>query len=85
MPITPRGNSWNLVLTDHFTRWADALAIPDASAPTVARVPDQNVFCYFGLPEQLHLDQGAQFQSQLLSDLCRLWGVKKSWTIPYHP
>jgi len=85
MPITPRGNSWNLVLTDHFTRWADALAIPDASAPTVARVPDQNVFCYFGLPEQLHLDQGAQFQSQLLSDLCRLWGVNKSRTIPYHP
>jgi len=32
MPITPRGNSWILVLTDHFTRWADALAIPDASA-----------------------------------------------------
>jgi len=24
MPPTPRGNSWILVLTDHFTRWADA-------------------------------------------------------------
>jgi len=40
MPLTPRGNSWILVLTDHFTRWADALAIPDALAPTVARVLD---------------------------------------------
>jgi len=78
MPTTPRGNSWILVLTDHFTRWADTLAIPDASAPTVARVLDQNVFCYFGLPEQLHSNQEAQFQSQLLSDLCRLWGVNKS-------
>jgi len=85
MPLTPRGNCWISVLTDHFTRWADALAIPDASAPTVARVLDQNVFCYFGLPEQLHSDQGAQFQSQLLSDLCRLWGVNKSQTTPYHP
>jgi len=85
MPLTPRGNCWILVLTDHFTRWADALAIPDASAPTLARVLDQNVFCYFGLPEQLHSDQGAQFQSQLLSDLCRLWGVNKSRTTPYHP
>jgi len=75
MPLTPRGNSWILVLTDHFTSWADALAIPDASAPTVARVLDQHVFCYFGLPEQIHSDQGAQFQSQLMSDLCRLWGV----------
>jgi len=42
-------------------------------------------FCYFSLPEQLHSDQRAQFQSQLLSDLCRLWGVNKSWTTPYHP
>jgi len=85
MPLTPRGNCWILVLTDHFTRLADALAIPDASAPTVARVLDQNVFCYFGLPEPLHSNQGAQFQSQLLSDLCRLWGVNKSQTTPYHP
>jgi len=81
----PRGNSWILVLTDHFTRWANALAIPDVSAPTVARVLDQHVFCYFSLPEQIHSDQGAQFQSQLMSDLCRLWGVNQSRTTPYHP
>jgi len=37
------------------------------------------------LPEHLHSDQGAQFQSQLLSDLCHLWGVNKSWTTPYLP
>jgi len=59
-----------LVLTDHFTRWADALAIPDVSAPTVARALDQYAFCYFGLPEQIHTDQGAQ--SQLMGDLCRI-------------
>jgi len=84
-PLTPRSNSWILVLTNHFTRWADAPAIPDALAPTVARVLDQHVFGYFGLPEQIHSDQGAQFQSQLLSDLCRLWGVNQSRTTPYHP
>jgi len=85
MPLTPRGNSWILVITNHFTRWANALAIPDASALTVARVLDQHVFCYFGLPEQIHSDQEAQFQSQLMSDLCRLWGVNPSRTILYHP
>jgi len=85
MPVTPTGNSWILVLADHFTRWADALAIPDVSAPTVARVLDQHVFCYFGLPEQIHSDQEAQFQSQLMSDLCPLWGVNQSRTTSYHP
>jgi len=35
-----------------FTRWANALAIPDASAPTTAQALDQQVFCYFGLPDK---------------------------------
>jgi len=56
MPPTPRGNIWILVLTDHSTRWTDALAIPDASASTVARVLDQHVFSYLGLPEQINSD-----------------------------
>jgi len=51
----------------------------------VARALDQNLFCYLGLPEQIHTDQGAQFQSQLMGDLCRIWGVNRSWTTPYHP
>jgi len=84
MPLTPDGNSWILVLTDYFTRWTDALTIPDASAPTVACVLDQNVFCYLGLPEQIHSDQGAQFQFQQMSDLCRLRGVNQNRTTPYH-
>jgi len=85
MPTTVRGNNWILVLTDHFTRWADALAIPDTSAPSVAGASDQQVFCYFGLPEQIHSDQGAQFQSQLMSNLCKMWGINQSRTTPYHP
>ena len=58
LPETPRGNRWILVLTDHFSRWQDALPLPDATAPTVATILDERIFCYLGLPEQLHSDQG---------------------------
>ena len=85
LPQTARGNVWILVLTDHFTRWSDAIAIPDATAPTVAGVLEERVFCYFGLPEVIHTDQGAQFESDLFQELCRLWGVDKSRTTPYRP
>ena len=85
MPETSRGNRWILVLVDHFTRWQDALAIPDATAPVVAATLDERVFCYMGLPEQIHTDQGAQFESQLMTELCQLWGVDKTRTTPYHP
>ena len=85
LPRTRRGNQWILVLSDHFTRWQDAIAIPDATAPTVATVLDERVFCYFGLPEQIHSDLGRQFKSQLMAELCTLWRVNQTHTTPYHP
>jgi len=61
MPTFVKSSNWILVLTDQFTWWADVLAIPDASAPSVARALNQQVFCCFGLLEQLHSDPDAQF------------------------
>ena len=73
MPETDRRNKWILVLTAHFSRWQDAIALPDATAETVATALDERVFCYFGLPEQIYTDQGTQFQCQLMTELCILW------------
>ena len=75
MPETRAGNRWILVIMDHFTRWQDAIPLPDATAPVVAAALDQRVFCYLGLPEQLHSDQGAQFESLLMEELCTLWRI----------
>ena len=85
MPLTPRGNRWILVLTDHFTRWQDALAIPDATAPVIATTLDERVFRYFGLPKVIQTDQGAQFECRLMKELCTLWNIEHSRTTPYHP
>ena len=84
-PETSRGNVQILVLADHFTRWCDAIAIPDGKAETVARVLDERVFCYFGIPEVIHSDQGSQFESALFAECCKLWNCKKTRTSPYHP
>ena len=54
-------------------------------APVIAAALGDQVFCYFGLTEQIHTDQGAQFESQLMKQLCQLWHVDKTHTTPYHP
>ena len=82
---TPRGNTNILVLSDHFTRWRDALPVQNGSAETIAEILEERVFCYLGVPERIHTDQGAQFESRLMAELCALWGVRKSHTTPYHP
>lgn len=85
MPKTTQGIQLILGLSDHFSRWADALPIPDATVPTLAKILDERVFAYMGLPEQLHSDQGAQFTSNPMVELCLLWRVNKTLTTLYHP
>ena len=53
------GNKYILVASDYFTRWAEAYAIPNQEATTVATKLIDNMFCRFGIPEQLHSDMGA--------------------------
>ena len=85
LPDTPRGNRYLLVVADYFTRWTEAYPIPNQEAITVARVLTTEFFLRFSPPEQLHSDQGRQFKSEVLAEVCKLLGVKKSRTTPYHP
>lgn len=74
-----------LVITDHFTRMAQAFPCKDQTAKQVAKVLWNKYFCVFGFPERIHSDQGPNFESQLISELLRVSGVRKSHTTPYHP
>lgn len=74
-----------LVITDHFTKLAHAFHCPDQTAKQVAKKLWDNFFCYYGFPETIHTDQGANFESELVAALLQLSGVKKSRTTAYHP
>lgn len=59
--------------------------IPDGKAGTVKDVPDQRMFSYICLPEQIYSDLGTQFGSKLLTELFKIREVKKTQTSSYHP
>lgn len=44
-----------------------------------------NLFARLGLPRQLHSDQGPNFESRLVAELCKLTGVHRTRTTPFHP
>lgn len=48
---------------------AGCIGLPNTTALTVARVLKESVFHYFGSPEMIHSDQGAQFESSLTKTL----------------
>ena len=39
----------------------------------------------FGIPNQIHTDQGREIESELFSELCKLLGIEKTRTTPYRP
>ena len=85
LPKTKSGNRYILVLGDYFTRWMEAYAIPNQEAITVAQKLVDECFCRFSVPEQLHSDQGRQFESTLISEMCKILQIHKTRTTPYHP
>lgn len=58
-----------LVVTDHFTRYAKAYPARDQSASTVAKIFCEHYVVHYGLPAQIHSDQGWDFESRLIQHL----------------
>ena len=85
LPESPAGNRYILVVADYFTRYVEAYPISDQEATTVARQLVDEFFLRFSPPEQLHSDQGRNFESSVIAEVCRLLGIEKSRTTPYHP
>lgn len=74
-----------LVITDHFTKYAVAIPTRNQKAQTVARCLWDQFLVHYGFPEKLHSDQGPDFESNIIRELCKIAGIRKVRTTPYHP
>ena len=80
-----KGNRYLLVVMDYFSKWPEAYALPNQEAKTVATVIVNEFVCRFGVPLELHSDQGTNFESAVFQEMCLLLGIKKTRTTPLHP
>ena len=78
LPESSHKNSYILVVADYFTRWTEAYALPNQEAGTVARKVVGEFFFRFSLPEQIHSDQGKQFESEIIRELTDLLQIRKT-------
>ncbi|GFS05268.1 Gypsy retrotransposon integrase-like protein 1 [Elysia marginata] len=86
-PINPpseAGHRFILTLIDYATRYAKAVPLCKINTETVAEAL-VDIYSRLGVPEEVLSDQGTQFMSDCMKEVCRLLGIKQRVTTPYHP
>ena len=85
MSDTMRGNQYLLTAEDSFSRYCCAYPIPNKEVRTVAKVLMDQHFNIYGLPDQLHSDNGNEFVNNLLRELFSEFKIQHTTTPPYNP
>ena len=73
-----------LVVTDHFTRYIQVYVTRTQTAQMTVKTLWDKFIVHYGLPEKILTDQGQNFESQFLADLCELMGMQKIQTSQYN-
>ena len=83
-PSSKAGHSYILTLIDNATRYPEAVPLKTINTETVAEALVV-IYSRLGIQEEVLSDQGAQFISDWMKEVCKLLGVSQSTTTPYHP
>jgi hypothetical protein len=61
-------------------KWLEAYTIPNQEASAVAEALVTNVFCCFGVLQELHSDHSHNFESRLIEEVLQCLEVSKPCT-----
>ena len=83
-PISQDGYKYIVTVVDVCTRFVFLRPVKDHSAKSVAKVL-LHIVRDFGIPKILQSDNGLDYASELVTELCSLLDIDKRLTAPYHP
>ena len=83
-PKSTSGHEWLLVVSDHFTKFAQASVRNTSTVMLAKKVMDEYI-CRFGCFDGLYSDQGANVDGAVFRGLCDLIDAAKRRTTLYHP
>jgi cleavage and polyadenylation specificity factor subunit 1 len=69
LPTTDKGNRYVLVIADIFTKYTEAVALPDQEAKTIATAFVDTFVTRMETPMTILSDQGTNFKSELFKKL----------------
>lgn len=85
LPRSSSGFTYVVVTNCWFTKYVWVRPLRDATAKVVAAHLEEDVFWKFGAPKTLACDNGAQYKSKEVTEMCKKYGVKMLFNFAYHP
>ena len=85
LPVRERGNKYILVVTDLFSKGVEAFPLQVTDGLTLTSILMDEVICRYGVPQQLHSDQGSNLNAEVNQKRCHLLGIERTRTTAYHP
>ena len=82
--MTLSGNKYILSFVDRFTSWVEAFPIPSCQTPVLAQILVDEIISRHGVMKTILSDNGPSFVSSLMQEVCKILGMKKITTTPYH-
>ena len=84
LPTSKSGNSFIMVVCDHFTKFVEIFALNRIQTVDIA--PKLLEFiCRHGIPETILTDQGTNYQHEIMNEIWELLDVHKVRNSPLHP
>ena len=79
------GNKHILTIIDHLTGWPEAFPIPDKSSDTVVSTFINEYLPVHMCPQYILLDNGMEFENNLMNQVLQQLGIDRIFSAPYHP
>ncbi|GFV78961.1 retrovirus-related Pol polyprotein from transposon 412 [Trichonephila clavipes] len=84
-PLPPsEGHHYLLMIINGFSRWPEAILIPDMQAKSICYAIFDTWISRFGCPSLITSDQGTQMRSSTYAEFTRMLGTEKFKTTTYH-
>ncbi|KZR96634.1 Uncharacterized protein APZ42_008916, partial [Daphnia magna] len=80
-----KGYKYILVLSDYASRFVFTFPMKNQTAQTIANILVNKLITKYGAPEIVLTDQGKNFLSNIVQEICKLFRIKQMRTTAYHP
>ena len=85
LPITTEGYRYLLVFQDYYSKWIELIPLKDKTPVSVVEGLVKEVFTRNGVVDELHSDQGLEFDCALMKEVCVLWNIMKTRMSRWRP